>query len=349
MIIIVGFLGATVALYPFYNEKRTRNAYYLFLLAVLVFLTAFRSYDFYTDTIGYYGFYQNYAEKPLSELFNSIFTGEGRDPFYHFVASFFAHLGFGFRAWLVIISLIYYGGFICFIKRFDDLPIVTLFGMFGLAYVFFSMTGIRQTIAMGFCFFAFIKAYRRQPIRFLLLVFFAYLFHSSALIFLITYVFLNRKIGWLQIILVIVPVILAVFLPNAIRAVVNFLAWDDDLAEYAEIETGLSISGYIIQIIIAVASLVIAKDYCLNDKTGRALFNMVVLGLVFQAFVINIDNIFRMSMYFSVYGLTLFSNSLTRIKDGRFRALIEVAACIAFVIYMVVGGRFEGFTMFGGV
>ena len=211
------------------------------------------------------------------------------------------------------------------------------------------MTGIRQTIAMGFCFFAFIKAYRRQPIRFLLLVFFAYLFHSSALIFLITYVFLNRKIGWLQIILVIVPVILAVFLPNAIRAVVNFLAWDDDLAEYAEIETGLSISGYIIQIIIAVASLVIAKDYCLNDKTGRALFNMVVLGLVFQAFVINIDNIFRMSMYFSVYGLTLFSNSLTRIKDGRFRALIEVAACIAFVIYMVVGGRFEGFTMFGGV
>ena len=77
--------------------------------------------------------------------------------------------------------------------------------------------------------------------------------------------------------------------------------------------------------------------------------NMVVLGLVFQSFGIRIDNIFRLSMYFSVYGLILVSNALTKQKEQQSYILAYSVVCAAFIAYMMYAGVYTYFTMFGGV
>ncbi|MBR1983742.1 MAG: EpsG family protein [Clostridia bacterium] len=349
MLIIIGFLAGAFLLSPICKNQKYKNLYLILIWASLVFITAFRSYSYYTDTVGYYHSYTFNANRDLSVLFSNVINGEGKDPFYHFCSALFSHAGLDFRVWLIAVSSVYYGGFVYVVKRFSNLPFISVFGLVALSYVFFTMTGIRQTIAMGFTFFAFVKAYDKKLIPFLLFIIAGWAFHSSALIFLLVYPLMHRRIGLLQVALLVVAMGMAVLFPGAINTIVRELAWNEDLANYANVTTGLSIFGYVIQLLLAGGSILIAHEYCFTSKEGVALINMAVLGLVFQSFVINIDNIFRLSMYFSVYGVVLVGNALSKLNDRNTYYVFYTIVCVAFVSYMIYNRAFANFTMFGGI
>lgn len=351
MLIFAGFLLGAFALSPLWKDKRFKNLYLIIIFLALVFITGFRSMSYYTDTEAYYSFYQQSAKTELSVLFRRIFEAGAKDPFYHFCTSLMAHIGLDFRAWMVIVSLIYYGGFIYVVKRFSKVPFVAVLGLTALSYVFFTMTGIRQTIAMGFTFFAFVKAYDKKLISFLIFVFFGFLFHSSALIFLLSYPLMRAKLGWLQISMVLGAILMALLFPGAINTIVRELAWNEDLAAYADTTTGLSIAGYVIQLMIIIAGFFLAGKGYFETKEGLAFINMLILGLVFQTFVVRIDNIFRLSMYFSVYGVIFIGNTTANQKllGKKEYNVAYMLVAISFIAYMIYSRSFANFTMFGGV
>lgn len=349
MLIIAGFLVGAFLISPICKNQKYRNLYLVLIWAFLVFITAFRSYSFYIDTKAYYQYYKMNASRDLSVLFSNVINGEGKDPFYHFCSALFSHAGLGFRVWLIAVSTVYYGGFVYVVKRFSNLPFISVFGLVALSYVFFTMTGIRQTIAMGFTFFAFVKAYDKKLIPFLLFIIAGWAFHSSALIFLLAYPLMYRRIGLLQVALLVVAMGMAVLFPGAINTLIRELAWNEDLANYANTSTGLSIFGYVIQLLLAGGSILIVPKYCFKSKEGVALLNMAVLGLVFQSFVINIDNIFRLSMYFSVYGVLLVGNALSKLNDRNTYYIFYTIVCVAFIAYMMFTNNYASFTMFGGI
>ena len=77
--------------------------------------------------------------------------------------------------------------------------------------------------------------------------------------------------------------------------------------------------------------------------------NALFLGLVFQAFVINIDNIFRLSMYFSVCGAITIPEAISLQKRGNNKKISYLLVGGVLLLYMVRSSRFSGFTMFGGI
>ena len=242
MLIILGFIGGAFVLSQALAHTTKKDKWYLFFIwFALVFITGFRSMTFYTDTVAYEGFYQMSASRSFSKIVSLLLKWEGVDPFYHFTTGVLGRLGLSFRGWLIIISIIYYTGFICVVNRFSQIPFITVLGLTCLSYVFFTCTGIRQTIAMGFCFFAFIKAYDKKPIQFAIFITLASLYHSSAIIFILAYFFMRRKFGLLQIAVVVGSVTIAFLFPNAINQMVEILAWNDDLEAYAQTTTGLSL------------------------------------------------------------------------------------------------------------
>ena len=349
MAIILGMIAVLFGFSQVFAHSEKRDKTYLWIVwALLVFITAFRSIDFYTDTKTYEEYYEKYAELSLKLRYYTLFKTGHKDPMYHFVTGTLGSLGFPFRGWLVIVSFVYYTGFMGALKRFSQIPFITTLGFICMNYVFFTMTGIRQTIAMGFCFFAFIKAYDRKPIQFLIFVLLGYLFHSSSLIFLIVYFVINRKIGITQITLLIASVTLAFVFPTAINRLVEMLAWNDDMQKYAETSTGLSIFGYVVQLGIAGMCFILQREYCLEDKEGIALLNMVILGLLFQIFAIRIDNIFRMSMYFSIYGMFMIANVVSKFEDDKNYWWAYLLVSIVFVAYMFYSRAYTGFSLFGG-
>ena len=351
MLIILGFIGGAFILSQALAHTTKKDKWYLFFIwFALVFITGFRTLSFYTDTSIYEGYYNTSASRTFLKTFSLLLNwGENKDPFYHFTTGVLGRIGLSFRGWLIIISIIYYTGFICVVNRFSQIPFITVLGLTCLSYVFFTCTGIRQTIAMGFCFFAFIKAYDKKPIQFAIFIALASLYHSSAIIFILAYFFMRRKFGLLQIVVVVGSVTVAFLFPSAINQIVEMLAWNDDIEKYANVTTGLSLSGYIIQFAIVGGCFIVASDYCLHDEEGLAFFNMAILGLLFQIFAIRIDNIFRMSMYFSVYGLFLLSNSIAKMQKARDYWIVYGVVCAALLFQFLNSGGMSSFTLFGGV
>ncbi|MBR2336571.1 MAG: EpsG family protein [Clostridia bacterium] len=349
MTIILGVIAILFGLSQVFAHSEKKDKIYLWIIwAVLVFITAFRSIGFYTDTKVYKEFYEMYSEMSIKLRYYTIFKINKKDPVYHFLSSTLGSMGLPFRVWLLMVSVLYYTGFIYALRRFSQIPFLTTLGLTCISYVFFTMTGIRQTMAMGFCFFAFVKAYDRKPIQFALFVFLGYLFHSSCIIFILTYFLINKKFGIVQILLVVASATIAFLFPSAINEIVRTLAWNDDVEKYADVTTGLSIFGYVVQLGIAVICFVLQREYCLEDREGRALLNMIVLGLVFQIFAIRIDNIFRMSMYFSVYGMFMIANVVSKFeKESNYWWAYWLVFAV-FLAYMLYARSYTGFSLFGG-
>lgn len=94
-----------------------------------------------------------------------------------------------------------------FVKYLDDYPIATLLFM-GLLY-YFTMTYLRQTLAVGFAMQACRYAYERKPIPFFLWILVAFSFHNSAIIFAVMYFIPLRKLSpnaivWIMIVMLII-------------------------------------------------------------------------------------------------------------------------------------------------
>ena len=95
----------------------------------------------------------------------------------------------------------YYRAFVTYL---DEYPLATIVFM-GLLY-YFTMTYLRQTLALGFAWQACKYAYERKPVPFFLWVALAFSFHNSAIIFAIMYFvpvhkFSNRTIVIMMIVL----------------------------------------------------------------------------------------------------------------------------------------------------
>lgn len=103
-----------------------------------------------------------------------------------------AHFSQNRYIYILIATLTMYACYYrAFVTYLDDYPLATIVFM-GLLY-YFTMTYMRQTLAVGFAWQACKYAYERKPVPFFLWVALAFSFHNSAIIFAIMYFIPVRK------------------------------------------------------------------------------------------------------------------------------------------------------------
>ena len=283
-----------------YPKTKGFVIFIIFLLGVII--SGYRRYDFTEDNLAYINYFNYHSKRTLFASWQDVLLDEGKDPFYYFLGNVFSKLGFSYRGWFVFIATVYMGGFCYVTYKYSKDYFISMLILITQSYFYFSMTGLRQTLAMGICFFAYDFAVRKKPIHFALAVFLASLFHSSALIFAVFYFVKNLKINFKYWFASIAALAVSFLFPSFINRVVEQLAWNEDLAKHADKTTGLSILGFIVQFCILLFCYMFTRFDAKNDNYRKPWFAAMVIGLVIQAFVVNIDNIFRMAMYFSVYG-----------------------------------------------
>lgn len=347
MEIILGYLLFCLVISAGSGKRAKISAFLIFVAGV--FINGFRSVSFAIDNPGYVSYFAYNSKFTLSESWAAVTKQIGKDPFYYFVGNLFSKMGFSYRGWFVFIAVVYMGGFCYLMYKYSKNYFLSLLFLVSQTYFYFSMSGLRQTLAMGICFFAFDFAYRKKLIPFLLCVLLAAAFHSSALIFLLLYPMKNMRIGPKQGVLVFVGLGLAMFAPRAINQLIETLAWSDSMADYAAVTTGLSSSGFIIQMFVLAFCIYFMGFDKEGEKARRPWLNAMFLGLFFQAFVINIDNMFRISMYFSVYGAIAIPEAISLQKDLRNKRILYWAVIALLLLYMMRSSRWSEFTMFGGI
>lgn len=198
---IVIFILSILGLYIFKEKgpngaNLMRKKYIQFVMFLFVLQSGLRNVAVGSDTFNYYNHFikaKNESWGVLWTNFLSNFRGEDiKDPGYALLQKAFSTVFPSYRIYLIFIAIgaFYMLGKLIFRYTESNKDVLVCVSLYQcLYYSFFSITGLRQTVATIFLFCAIQYAIDRKLLKYLLFVFFAYTQHKSALLFLPFYFF----------------------------------------------------------------------------------------------------------------------------------------------------------------
>ncbi|MCV9927431.1 EpsG family protein [Flavobacterium sp. LS1R49] len=305
-------------------EASQKNVLYIILYSFLVLLVGFR-WETGTDWNQYLKNFTNSTS--IDTIIVNILLGFeiGYGLFTFFIRS----LTDNYTVFLVIHAILYYFLIFRANKQLSPFPFVSLL----VFYV--STMGIlgsnRQLIALAICLFSLKFVLEKKAFKFFLCVLIAFLFHTSALLFIVYY-FLNRHFSKVFIILVLLGAIIIgkSSLPGMLFSNIASLLGGasaskvDIYSENVVSETSLSLVGLIRRILFFILFFVNYKILSIKFLPYKLLFNGFFLGLViyflFSSSFIALAG--RGSFYFNVMECFLLSSQLLLFKSKRDRAYL---------------------------
>ena len=346
MSVIIGYI-IIIGIWRLILYDNKYNARFTLLAGgLLFFIAASRSIEFGSDVIGYVKKYDSLVYKDFSIVLNDFLSGNGKDPFFYFFSKVISLTGANYQVWIAILSGIFVFSVSRIIAKESPYPFISFISLLSLGYFYFSLSGLRQTMALSFVIlsYPFLKERRLRP--FLLTIVIGSLFHSSALIFLLSYPVVKMKIGYKYAIFIGAALSASLLFRDFIRQLVGILGWTDTLADYAFREVGLSYSGFIIQLTVFIFCLLYKNKVLAKDQANLALYNLLFLGLIFQTFASTIAEFFRISMYFSVFSVILIPKAISSENDKELRKIVYYLVFCALSAYWLRSNNFSGFEFF---
>lgn len=206
----------------------------------------------------------------------------------------FGQMGMGFEICLFVIAAFSAISLGYFVFRYSSSPYLSYLLYIGLGYYIFTMSALKQTIAMAFIMWAMSAIIESRKDKFLLFVILAALFHLPASIFLVAYFAAHKKTDKYYFIGLLVLTVSIMLLRDQIVSVASNLYYEDEVKYNA--------AGYVGGKFIAMLAMLIISSviHPLWDSNGiyRYLFNIMVIATMLQAFSVY-DNVFtRLADYY---------------------------------------------------
>lgn len=172
-----------------------RKIYAFFLMLPMACLVGLRAENIGSDTINYVRAYEFIETYPSYELF---LIDMGRmEPGYTHLSYFLSYYGFSYFQFQIVVAFFIFYSFWRFIVKYSPNISASCF-IISIGTLYASMNVMRMELAVAILLFAIPYIQKRQWIRFLIVVFIAFLFHKSSMVFLIMYPLCvlkyNRKI-----------------------------------------------------------------------------------------------------------------------------------------------------------
>ena len=314
---------------------------------ILIIFAGLRSISFGSDLYSYMNEYLYYVPHiAYTDIFNLYMQGATKDGFFYMLMKAFTDFNISFQFFLMfvtagyIISTTYFVG-----KKAKAKAIIISFMMFvALPWLQFAFTGLRQTVAMSICLIALTQLLGNSKIyKPVSLICIAGLFHSSAWVFLlapIIYLF-KLRIGRMRFIqLTVLSILLSILGETFFRGMINVLAWNKSLANYATTDVSLNWSGFIIQMMFAIVSYYFYDALIEKDKDYEFLYSLMAIGVAMQALSSVVAEMFRVSMYFSIVSICIYPAAILSIKRRQYRILAYYLSILLLLAYFFEANRF---------
>lgn len=289
-------------------------------------LLAFRAEPVGADTWNYLSKFQNARYSTWTEHVFSRTSEHG----YAFLTKLVASVTGSEQIFLTVIALITVYPIAKLYMEESESPILTISLYLILPMFQMLFSGLRQAIAIAFIPAAYRCIKERKLLKFLIVVWIASLFHSSAWLILVLYPIYYARIPRKALIWV-VPVLGAVVVFRAqiyllLFSAMNYLFY----AEYAAVEeTGASSMLILFAIILVFSYLFLGK----TDEETSGQRNILILSVVVQSFALVNRGVMRVNYYYLIFLPLLLPKVIRRIpgKNKWFAGLVEVACCAYFL------------------
>ncbi len=285
------------------------------------------------DLINYKNLYLRLPYQSYEYLWNRYQTGDLKDFGFSAFSKIFADMGIGVDLWMAIIAIIFAVAFSYFIHKYSKDLFISFLMLVALVFSF-TLTGLRQTVALSFVLLAYRFIIEKKLGSFIFTVSVAALFHSTAILFFPAYFLADLKIGKRQFVAIAGAFVVSILFPGLFRTLISTFAWNEDIGTYSNRTIGLTWSGFLIYFIIYVFCYIFSCKQ-LNDNRVKTVFmNCSAVGLMFLAMSTVIAEAFRMSYYYNICSCALVSNvvyEMRNIKDKKFFDLIIPAVLIGYI------------------
>lgn len=344
MLIFIGCIGIIGLIRVItYLKLKDDKVFVVFSMCFIFAISALRSIYFGPDVLGYVSKYISLSSVNITTLWKEFIDGAGKDPIFYLFSKMISMLGANYQIWLAIISGIFCIACFKLIDRYSNEPYLSIVALFALGYLYFSFTGLRQTIALSIVILSYKYLRERRFLPFAALVLFSSLFHSSAIIFLVAYFIQNIKIGWKQVIGISVAFILANFFNEQIHSFLYSLNITDNYSYYIQYGTTASNLVFFVHLFIYLFCLFYKKEVLKADPKNLSLYNLLFLGLIFQSFSVVIAEAFRISMYFNIFSIILIPKAISKERSSEIKIIIYLIVFVMLITYALWLGSYDGF------
>ena len=326
------------------KSEKQKKIYCVICGIILILLLGVRSrFIGSTDTLHYYNLMKSAINSTSWESFYmKDYVEKGFQFFVWLISRFFKD-----PQWIIAISSAIYTTCISvFIYRYSKNVCLSFTMYICLGLMTFSMQGMRQAIAIGICLLAYDFAKKKKLIPFVVMVFLAWCFHQTAIVFLVVYPLVFIKLKPSHIMMVIAGIVVAVLLSDRLISSANDLFGKN---YKGAIDTG----GFVataIYVLIIVFSIYVAKRPIRNNIDTLIFFMLIVGFVCYIERYIGVLIAERISFYFVASQMILLPNAIAegRIvkKDLWLVNGMVYCLCIALFIYRLQGSDLLPFEFF---
>lgn len=343
LINIVLILGLGALLLDMYKGQVGKRLYFAIIALQIAVITGLRGYSVGPDTRGYAWHFTKTAVKKL----NDILYGEVE------MERAYLLLEYGVsRIWdnpsffFALIAIFYSYSVARFIYKNSSEPCLSYVLFVTLGFFTFSMTGMRQTLALGIMLFAIDHIRSRSLIRFLIVVGIASLFHASALVFVPAYFLAYRKITKAYILLASLAIPASYLLRGTAFSLLGRLSG----YEYDPYSSEGPLVLIALMLIILVGSFIQRETVLKRSSDNIIYYNMLLISILVAMIAFVNPSVLRAAYYYHVYLLLFIPEVVLSIEDSKLRRLIYALAVIGLIVLDIRalsgGGVFVPYSFF---
>lgn len=235
-----------------------------------------------------------------------------------------------YQIFIVLISAFVMIALAHFVRKYSPSPVQTILLYFGLLFFTFNFSALKQSVAMGFILLSFDGVVERKPLKFLVLLWLAVLFHFPALVFLPAYWIANMKIGRSYLLLIVIMFAATYLFRDTL------LDWMTDAYETQIIDTNIRFlaNKVIVMIIILVAAVIVRPPHS-SDRIYCSVLMLVGVAAVLQTFSSYNNTFERLADYYFQFAVVLipmvFEKTHTERRHLSERELLLIQNCGPYV------------------
>lgn len=298
---------------------------------------ALRSTSVGIDVPSYAIAYRSLPNLSFGEIFAATYLSVSRDPIFYTCLKMLTYLAEDPQFMLVTISLIVAACVSVFIYKYSVNPILSFTMFIGLRYFSFTLSGLRQGIALGIVLLSIKFIKEEKLLKFVLLVCFASLFHLSAIVFLIAYPIskIKRITGFS--LLISITIVLNFVTSNGIVKLMVKLPVINQYEGYVysnEIPSSSGSTILFIYLCIIAFVFIVRKQFIKNYDGAYLIYNLSLVGVAITSLTFDFPNIFRMGYYFIVPIIVLLPAVIRNSLDTRIQPVV------VYIVILLLAGQF---------
>lgn len=300
------------------NGSIRKKTYCFIVGAIFVLVTGLRHDMVGADTTVYYLAYKSLAE--LRPGLADAISGHSDIAYYAFVW-ICARAGLPFWCVTFMVSIFFYSVISRFIYRYSLDCTLSFLILMAFNFFQFSMTGIRQTIALGFVILSLHEAFRPdyKLLKILIYIGIGYLFHNSCAVtlLLIPMLYLKRTMSNTVVGFAVVLLLAAFVFRSKIVEVMLILSSGSRFESYQVENAGAGLTTYLVYFAIWLMLVFNKAKYTRNTQRKTLDIGILFFAIIFQGTVLAQSVMFRIAWYFAIALIIIMPNLINSISKDK--------------------------------